>query len=97
MTSVEDYVYDTEGRVSSSTLTLSSRPNNPQQTSYLYDTLSRVTEARYPAQYGLAGNPRKVVQYTYCYTTIFLLKPNSTELFKSCNSRLPKRSKPSLS
>ncbi len=64
-TSVEDYLYDSEGRLSDSTLTLTARPNNQLTTSYIYDTLSRVTDIRYPAQYGLAGNPRKVVQYSY--------------------------------
>ena len=34
-------------------------------TSYLYDTLSRVSEIQYPAQYGLTGSPRKIVQQTY--------------------------------
>ena len=64
-TSVEDYLYDAEGRVSDYTQTLAARPGNPLTTSYLYDTLSRATDVRYPAQYGLAGNPRKVVQHTY--------------------------------
>ncbi len=61
----EDYFYDAEGRVSDYTLTLSSRPSNPLATSYIYDTLSRATDIRYPAQYGLGTSPRKVVQYSY--------------------------------
>jgi RHS repeat-associated protein len=64
-TSMEDYFYDGEGRLSDTTMTLTSRPNNQLRTSYIYDTLSRVTDIRYPAQYRLAGDPRKVVQYSY--------------------------------
>ena len=32
---------------------------------YLYDTLDRVTEVHYPEQYGLTGNPRKIVAHSY--------------------------------
>ena len=63
--SEEEYFYDTEGRLSDYKLTIQTRSNYPFQTSYLYDTLSRVTEIRYPQQYGLSGNPRKVVNQTY--------------------------------
>jgi YD repeat-containing protein len=34
-------------------------------TNYINDTLNRVTDVQYPAQYGLAGNPRKVVHHDY--------------------------------
>jgi RHS repeat-associated protein len=33
--------------------------------SYLYDTANRLTEVRYPAQYGMAGSPRKTVNPSY--------------------------------
>ncbi len=41
------------------------RPDHPFTTSYLYDTLDRIKEVHYPAQYGLAGSPRKIVAHTY--------------------------------
>lgn len=62
--STESFAFDSEGRVSDNTLTLSSRPSQPMTASYLYDTLDRVTQVRYPAQYGVGGNPRKVVNHT---------------------------------
>ncbi len=39
------------------------------ETSYLYDTAHRLTEVRYPKQYGMTGNPRKVVNVTYDQTS----------------------------
>jgi RHS repeat-associated protein len=56
---------DSEGRLSEKTLTLTSRQSSPIATSYIYDTLSRVTEMTYPAQYGMSNQPRKVVHYEY--------------------------------
>src|SRR5207253_9663070 len=63
--STESYGYDTEGRVSSKTLTLTSRSSYPFATDYIYDTLDRVTDVRYPAQYGNGSQPRKVVHHNY--------------------------------
>ncbi|HLA96131.1 MAG TPA: hypothetical protein VK612_10440 [Pyrinomonadaceae bacterium] len=34
-------------------------------TNYLYDTLDRVKEVEYPAQWQQSGNPRKIVAHTY--------------------------------
>jgi RHS repeat-associated protein len=62
--STESVVFDAEGRISDFTLTLASRPSQPMTSSYLYDTLDRNTQMRYPKQYGVAGEPRKVVNYT---------------------------------
>jgi RHS repeat-associated protein len=62
--STENVAFDAEGRISDYTLTLTSRPSQPMTSSYLYDTLDRNTQLRLPAQYGIAGNPRKVVNYT---------------------------------
>ncbi len=67
--STESYAYDTEGRVSDYTMTLTSRASYPMVTSYLYDTANRLTEVRYPAAYGMAGNPRKTVNVTYDQTS----------------------------
>ena len=63
--STEDHAYDSEGRVSSKTLTLTSRPSQPMATDYIYDSLNRVTDVRYPAEYGLGAAPRKVVHQGY--------------------------------
>lgn len=61
----EEFSYDVEGRVSENTKTVAFRPSHPFVTSYLYDSLDRVKEVQYPAQYGLAGSPRKIVANTY--------------------------------
>jgi RHS repeat-associated protein len=63
--STDEYGYDGEGRVNSRTLTMTSRPAYPMVTDYIYDTLNRVSDVRYPAQYGMAGNPRKVAHHDY--------------------------------
>ena len=63
--STESYGYDTEGRVSSQTVTLSSRSSYPFVTDYSYDSLDRATDVRYPAEYGNGSAPRKVVHHDY--------------------------------
>jgi RHS repeat-associated protein len=62
--SKEEYSY-VNGRVYDYTQTVSTRENYPMTTTYLYDTLDRVKEIRYPAAYGLAGAPRKIVQQSF--------------------------------
>lgn len=61
----EDFLYDVEGRVSEHKQTVEYRYSHPMTVNYLYDTLDRVKEVTYPAQYGLAGNPRKIVAHTF--------------------------------
>lgn len=61
----EEFTYDVEGRVSENTKTVAFRPSHPFVTSYLYDSLDRITEVQYPAQYGLTGSPRKIVANSY--------------------------------
>jgi RHS repeat-associated protein len=62
----ENYSYnDTEARLTDKTVTLSSRSSYPMVTSYVYDQLDRLTDVRYPAQYGVSGNPRKLVHQDY--------------------------------
>lgn len=63
--STESYDFDAESRLSDVTLTLNSRLNFPMTSSYLYDTLDRNTQARYPKQYGETGEPRKVVNQEF--------------------------------
>jgi RHS repeat-associated protein len=61
----EDFAYDTEGRLKDYTTTIQWRSGTPMTVSYLYDTLSRVKEMRYPAQHGVGAAERKIVQQTY--------------------------------
>jgi len=63
--STESYSYDSENRVGTKTLTLTSRPSYPFTTDYLYDALDRVTDVRYPAEYGNGTQPRKLVHQDY--------------------------------
>jgi RHS repeat-associated protein len=62
---IESYIYDTEGRLSLKSLTLNSRPSYPFITDYVYDTLDRIKDLRYPAEYHYGPWPRKVVNYSY--------------------------------
>ena len=69
----ENYSYDPEGRVSEFTQTVDGRTSYPMTTGYLYDSLDRTKEVRYPAQYGFTdnsgpipvANPRKIIEPTY--------------------------------
>jgi RHS repeat-associated protein len=63
--STEIYSYDTEGRVSTKTLTLASRASYPFVTDYIYDDLDRLENVRYPAEYGNGSQPRKLVHHNY--------------------------------
>jgi YD repeat-containing protein len=65
------YTYDVEGRVSKYTQKIKYRESYPMEVDYLYDTLDRVKEVTYPAQYGIPAqggnpaNPRKIVAHSY--------------------------------
>ena len=48
-----------------STETVDGRTSYPMTMTYLYDSLDRTKEVRYPAQYGLSGSPRKIIEPTY--------------------------------
>ncbi len=61
----EDFSHDSEGRLYESTETVDGRTSYPIKMTYLYDSLDRTTEVRYPAQYGLSGSPRKIIEPTY--------------------------------
>lgn len=63
--STQGICYDTEGRASSKTLTLTSRLTYPFATDYIYDSLNRVSKVLYPAEYGNGGSQRKLAQQTY--------------------------------
>jgi len=60
--STETYSYDSEGRTYIKSLVVNSRPSF--DTTYSYDTLDRVTDVVYPAEYG-TGGARKVVHHDY--------------------------------
>ena len=77
----EDFSYDVESRLSEYTQTVDYRTNYPMTVSYLYDTLDRVTNVRYPAQYGLTGSPRKLIQnYFDVASRLTILKVDNTEV-----------------
>jgi RHS repeat-associated protein len=61
----EDIVYDNESRIQHYTQTVDYRTTRPMMVSYLYDTVNRIKEVTYPDQYGLAGDPRKIVKHHY--------------------------------
>jgi RHS repeat-associated protein len=64
--STETLAYnDTEGRVSAKTLTLNSRSDFPFVTDYSYDSLHRLTDMLYPAEYGNGSALRKAVHLDY--------------------------------
>ncbi|HEU4597120.1 MAG TPA: RHS repeat-associated core domain-containing protein, partial [Pyrinomonadaceae bacterium] len=59
--------YDAEGRLAQRMMTILNRGSYPMTTNYLYDSLDRVTNVTYPAQYALGvQNPaRKTVHHDY--------------------------------
>jgi RHS repeat-associated protein len=63
--SVDSVIYDSEGRIANRTQTLANRQAYPMETDYIYDTLGRVKQVRYPAEYGTGTAPRKVVEHNY--------------------------------
>lgn len=63
--STDTFTYDSEARIGVLTQTLSSRPGYPMTTDYIYDSLDRTVDVRYPAEYGTGTAPRKVVHYDY--------------------------------
>src|SRR5690606_16521566 len=65
----EEYSYDGQSRVSEYKQTVDYRTSYPMTVNYLYDSLDRVTEVHYPAEYGLTGSPRKVVENSYDSTS----------------------------
>lgn len=60
----ETYSYDTDGRVIRKSLKFNNRTDYPFETDYSYDSLDRVKNVTYPAQYQ-SGNTRKVLQHNY--------------------------------
>ena len=62
--STESFDYDGEGRMHIKTLTLNSRSSYPFATNYDYDSLDRLTDVTFPAQYG-NGNARRIAHQNY--------------------------------
>jgi len=67
--SIETFDYDVEGRIKESNLVFANRTTYPAFTEFTYDSLGRLTNTRYPAQYGVTGSPRKSVQHDYDVAT----------------------------
>jgi RHS repeat-associated protein len=63
--STYSFTYDSEGRIATRTQTMLNRQGYPMVTDYLYDSLDRVTDVRYPNEYGVMNAPRKVVHHDY--------------------------------
>jgi RHS repeat-associated protein len=68
--STAEYTYD-KGRLSAKKLTLASRPNHPLIVDYNYDSLGRLTDTWYPAQYNTQEPPpaRKSLHADYDLTS----------------------------
>lgn len=64
-TLTEEYSYDSQSRISEFKQTLDDYSSRPMRLNYLYDTLDRVKEITYPAQYPTFGSPRRTVARTY--------------------------------
>jgi RHS repeat-associated protein len=63
--STESFLYDTAGRVWATTVTLNSRVFYPLRTDYIFDTLDRVTDVLYPAEYGNGSASRRLVHHDF--------------------------------
>ncbi|HEX8140108.1 MAG TPA: lamin tail domain-containing protein [Pyrinomonadaceae bacterium] len=63
--STDAFTYDVEGRLATRTQTFVGRSGYAMVTDYLYDSLDRITDIRYPAEYGTGAAPRKVVHQDY--------------------------------
>ena len=63
--STETFDYDSEGRLYYRELKIAGRESYPFSTNYSFDSLDRVWQVTYPAQYGVAGAPRKQVKQEF--------------------------------
>ena len=63
--STESFGYDSEARLNAKTVVFNTRDSYPALTEYTYDSLDRVTDIRYPVQYGTINNARKMVHHEY--------------------------------
>ncbi|HEV7475020.1 MAG TPA: DUF4329 domain-containing protein [Pyrinomonadaceae bacterium] len=63
--STESFLYDSEERATTKTLTLNSRPAYPFVTDFSFDALDRMTDVTYPAEYGNGQAPRQAAHTTY--------------------------------
>jgi RHS repeat-associated protein len=61
----ETYGYDGEGRLSTRTQQFNDVTSSDIVTEYTFDTLNRPQSLRYPADYGMPGAPRSLVQKVY--------------------------------
>src|SRR6185369_2218714 len=63
--STETFGFDSESRLNSKTLVLTSRSTFPFVTEFAYDALDRPTDITYPKEYGNGSQPRKVIHQSY--------------------------------
>jgi RHS repeat-associated protein len=63
--STESFAYDSEARLGTRTQTLLDRPGYAMVTDYIYDTVDRITDIRYPAEYETGAARRKVLHQDY--------------------------------
>lgn len=76
----DSFGYDSEGRLATRTLTFANRTSYSLVTDYTYDTLDRLKDVQYPAEYGTGTAPRKVVTHTYDIASrLSSLKVGSTD------------------
>lgn len=61
----DEFAYDAEGRLSETKRKFTNRDTYPVQVNYLFDTLDRLYEMTYPAQYNQPNAPRKVETMTF--------------------------------
>jgi RHS repeat-associated protein len=62
---MDEFTYDSFGRLNETKRTFPNRAAYPLQTNYLYDTLDRLSQMTYPAQWGVSGMPRKLEEMTF--------------------------------
>ncbi|MDQ3804394.1 MAG: hypothetical protein M3416_11250, partial [Acidobacteriota bacterium] len=77
--STEDFAYDIEGRPQRKTLTLASRPAYPMTIEYTYNSLGKLTDVRYPSQYGAGGATKYVHQDYDAASRLSALKVNGVD------------------
>lgn len=63
--STEAFTFDGEGRIQTSTLTLTNRPSHPFAKQFTYDALDRLTDTLYPAEHGNGAAPRRTVHHDF--------------------------------
>lgn len=61
----EEYSYNQRGLLSSKVIRWSNQQDRPAQIDYAYDVFDRLTDIRYPAQYGVSDAPRTALHLDF--------------------------------